>query len=137
MRNKPNLFIITVLLLSVILSGCTFSSAGGADFEERYAAAKEKYDKYLQGPVSGQEVLSLIDNWDETDFEMTVEDLEGGRFCVSDIDKSNTAYKYWDEESKYYIDPGAYYEASFVIYESPRKKNDKDIEELYFSLVKE
>ncbi|MBR4668992.1 MAG: hypothetical protein IKO84_00180 [Butyrivibrio sp.] len=66
----------------MIISGCTFSSAGGADFEEKYAAAKEKYDKYLQSPVSGQEVLSLID--------------------------------YWDEESKYYIDPSAYNNAEQV-----------------------
>ena len=66
-------------------------------FEEKYEAAQKKYEKYLNGPVSGQEVLDLIDNWDETDFEMTVSDKTGNnRYFVSNLDKDETKFGYWN-----------------------------------------
>ena len=82
-------------------------------------------------------MLDLIENWDETDFRMTVEDYEGERFRVSNIDKDNTIFKYWDKDSIYYIDPDAFYEAHFVVRKNPRKESDKHIGELYFALVED
>ena len=129
-----NLLIILVVIVLTLISGCSFSSTSAdTAFDEKYSAAQKKYEKYLQEPVNGREVLELIENWNETDFDLTVEDSEGGRYCVSGLDKSNTIYKYWDEESIYFIEPDALYKGSFILYQSPRKKNTKDIEELYFS----
>ena len=53
-----------ILTLSIILCGCNNSSSVDEEtFEEKYEAVQKKYEKYLNGPVSGQEVLDLIDNW--------------------------------------------------------------------------
>lgn len=132
----PALFIVLLLLFSILIFGCsTVSSSDDKVFEERYLAAQKKYEMYLKEPVSGKDVLDLIDNWNENDFKMTVEDSEGSRYCVSDLDRNNTIFKYWDKESIYYIDPNAFYKGSFVIYQSPRKKSNKAIAELYFSLA--
>ena len=131
--KKSLLHFVLVVIFSMILSGCNYSSQNdGNDFEEKYSAAQNKYAKYLQGPVSGQEVLDLIDNWDESDFGLSVEDSEGGRFGASNLDKNTTIFTYWDEGSTYYIDPNASYKASFIIYQPP-KNGDKAISELYFS----
>ncbi len=79
---------LMILTLSIILCGCNNSSSVDEEtFEEKYEAAQKKYEKYYHKIVSGQDVLDLIDNWDETDFKMTVEDYEGERFRVSNIDK--------------------------------------------------
>jgi hypothetical protein len=114
------------------------SPADEKAFEEEYAAAQKKYEKYLNGPVSGQEVLDLIDNWDET-YYMTVEDLEGERFSVNDIDKDDTYFKYWDKNSLYYIDPDAYYKGGFIFGSSTGREKEERwwIGELYFSLVED
>ena len=133
-----HIFCLMILTLSIILCGCNNSSSVDEEtFEEKYEAAKNKYDKYYHKIVSGQEVLDLIENWDETDFKMTVEDYEGERFRVSNIDKDNTIFKYWDKDSIYYIDPDAFYEAHFVVRKNPRKERDKHIGELYFALVED
>ena len=114
------------------------SPADEKAFEEEYAAAQKKYEKYLNGPVSGQEVLDLIDNWDET-YYMTVEDLEGERFSVNDIDKDNTIFKYWDKDSIYYIDPNAFYKGDFFFGSSTGREKEERwwISELNFSLVED
>jgi hypothetical protein len=137
------------MAIAMVLSGCFYSSsaveeainernaAADEEFEKEYEAAKKKYEKYYDKVVSGQEVLDLIDNWDETDFKMTVEDLEGERFRVSNIDKDNTIFKYWDKDSIYYIDPNAFYKGRFILYQNSRNKSDKGIVELYFSLVED
>ena len=96
-------------------------------------------EKYYDKVVSGQEVLDLIDNWDETDFKMTVEDLEGERFRVSNIDKDNTIFKYWDKDSIYYIDPNASYKGGFFFGSSTGREKVKRrwIRALNFSLVED
>ena len=135
--NKIRLIIPAILVMLVLLAGCTSpASSDDKAFTDKYAAAQKKYEKYIQKTVSGQDVLDLIDNWDETDFDLTVEKSDGNRFCVSDIDKNDTTFNYWDEGSEYYIDPNASYEGTFILYQSPRNENDKDIVELSFSLVK-
>ena len=132
---KPRLYSILIVIFLMTLSGCSFLSKDeDKRFMEEYSAAQEKYAKYLNEPVTGQEVLGLIDNWDESEFDMTVEDSEGYRFSVNDIDKDDTIFNYWDEESTYYIDPDAFYEASFILYQSP-KKGDRKIVELCFARV--
>ena len=133
--TKPSLYIILIIIFLMTLSGCSFLSKNeDKRFMEEYSMAQEKYAKYLNEPVTGQEVLDLIDNWDESEFDMTVEDSEGYRFSVNDIDKDDTIFNYWDEESTYYIDPDAFYEASFILYQSP-KKEDRKIVELCFARV--
>ncbi len=104
-------------------------------FEEKYEAAKQKYDKYYQKIVSGQEVLDLIDNWDDPELGMLVENIEDTKFEVSNLDKDNTIFTYWDKDSEYYIDPNAYYKAFFCIYD--RKESDKFITDLCFRLVED
>ena len=137
------------MAIAIVLSGCFYSSsaveeeinernaAAEEEFEKEYEAAKKKYEKYYDKVVSGQEVLDLIDNWDETDFDMTVEDLRGGRYSVNDLDKYSNILKYWDKESIYYIDPNAFYKGRFILYQNNRNKSDKGIVELYFSLVED
>ena len=135
----PYIFCLMILMLSIVLCGCINSSSVEEEtFEEKYAAAQKKYEKYLNGPVSGQEVLDLIDNWDET-YYMTVEDLEGEIFSVNDIDKDNTIFKYWDKDSIYYIDPDAFYKGGFIFGSSTgREKEEKWwISALNFSLVED
>ena len=56
-------------------------------------------------------------------------DIFYGGFALS----SATTIQPFIDESIYYIDPDALYKGSFILYQSPRKKNIKDIEELYFS----
>ena len=109
-------------------------------FEEKYEAAQKKYEKYLNGPVSGQEVLDLIDNWDETDFEMTVSDKTGNnRYSVSNLDKEETKFGYWNEESCYYIDPDALYKGGFIFGSSTGREKEQRwwISALNFSLVED
>ena len=128
-----------ILMLSIVLCGCINSSSVEEEtFEEKYAAAQKKYEKYLNGPVSGQEVLDLIDNWDET-YYMTVEDLEGEIFSVNDIDKDNTIFKYWDKDSIYYIDPDAFYKGGFIFGSSTGREKEERwwIRALNFSLVED
>ena len=107
-------------------------------FEEKYEAAQKKYEKYLNGPVSGQEVLDLIDNWDET-YYMTVENVEDERFRVSNLDKDDTIFKYWDKESCYYIDPDAFYKGGFIFGSSTGREKEERwwIRALNFSLVED
>ena len=107
-------------------------------FEEKYEAAQKKYEKYLNGPVSGQEVLDLIDNWDET-YYMTVENVEDERFRVSNLDKDDTIFKYWDKESCYYIDPDALYKGGFFFGSSTGREKEERwwISALNFSLVED
>ncbi len=107
-------------------------------FEEKYEAAQKKYEKYLNGPVSGQEVLDLIDNWDET-YYMTVENVEDERFRVSNLDKDDTIFKYWDKESCYYIDPDALYKGGFIFGSSTGREKEERwwIRALNFSLVED
>ena len=129
-----------ILMIMMILSGCNNSSkAADETFEEKYEAAKQKYDKYYQKIVSGQEVLDLIDNWDETDFGLAVDGVKNGMFEVNDVDKNdpNAVFTYWDKESGWYIDPNAYYRASFLLYQDPRKESDRGISDLYFHLVED
>ena len=137
--NIPHIFCLMILTLSMVLCGCYSSSSVDEEtFEEKYEAAKQKYEKYLNEPVSGQEVLNLIDNWDETDFEMTVSDLKGNdKYFVSNLDKEKTKFGYWNEESIYYIDPNAFYKGSFVLFESPGRVSHKGIGSLHFSLVED
>ena len=136
--NKKKINVLTVfgalaLLFSTVLTGCiSSSSATDEAFEEKYEAAKKKYDQYIHEPVSGQEVLDLIDNWDETDFESS----EGHICRVSNWDKNDTLNKYRDKESIYYIDPNALYEGTFHLYQSPRK-HERKIADLDLSLVKD
>lgn len=113
------------------------SSAEEKAFEEKYEAAQKKYEKYLNEPVSGQEVLDLIDNWDETDFEMTVSNISGESFRVSNWPKNSTRVDYWNKESIYYIDPNAFYEGRFLLFESPGRISHKGIGSLRFSLVED
>ena len=130
---KPSLYIILIVIFLMTFTGCSFFPKDeDKRFKEEYSAAQEKYAKYLNEPVTGQDVLDLIDDWDESEFDMTVEDSEGYRFSVNDIDKDDTIFNYWDEESTYYIDPDALYEASFILYQSP-KKGHRKIVELYFA----
>ena len=136
----PYIFCLMILMLSIVLCGCINSSSVEEEtFEEKYAAAQKKYEKYLNGPVSGQEVLDLIENWDETDFKMTVEDYEGERFRVSNIDKDNTIFKYWDKDSIYYIDPDALYKGGFFFGSSTGREKEERwwIRSLNFSLVED
>lgn len=134
-------YLLTIVVASLLLtlSGCTPSSSVEEEtFEEKYEAAQKKYEKYLNGPVSGQEVLDLIDNWDETDFEMTVSDKTGNnRYFVSNLDKEKTKFGYWNEESCYYIDPDAFYEGSFILFEPPGRVYHISIGALNFSLVED
>ena len=135
----PHIFCLMILTLSMALSGCySSSSVDEESFEEEYAAAQKKYEKYLNEPVSGQEVLDLIENWDET-FDMTIEDLEGKRYSVSDLDKYSDIIRYWDRESIYYIDPDALYKGGFFFGSSTgREKEEKWwISALNFSLVED
>lgn len=108
-------------------------------FEEKYEAAQKKYEKYLNGPVSGQEVLDLIDNWDDPELGLIVESIKNGIVRVDNVDKNdpNAVFTYWDKESGWYIDPNAYYKASFYIYQNPRKESDRFITDLGFHLVEE
>ena len=136
----PRIICLMILTLSMTLSGCYSSSSVEEEtFEEKYAAAQKKYEKYLNGPVSGQEVLDLIENWDETAFDMTIEDLEGERYSVSDLDKYSDIIRYWDRESIYYIDPDAFYKGGFIFGSSTgREKEEKWwISALNFSLVED
>ena len=137
-----HIFCLMILTLSMALCGCNNSSSVDEEtFEEKCAAAQKKYEKYLNGPVSGQEVLELIDKWDETDFEMTVEYLKGSRkgkrFRVSNLDANNARVDYWNNESIYYIDPDAFYEGGFMLFEPPGRVYQISIGELYFSLVED
>lgn len=140
--NKKKIKVLTVfgalaLLFSTVLTGCiSSSSAADEAFEEKYEAAKKKYDKYIHEPVSGQEVLDLIDNWDETDFELIIESSEGHICRVSNWDKNDTLNKYRDKESIYYVDPNALYEGTFHLYQSLRK-HERKIADLDLSLVKD
>ena len=137
----PYIFCLMILMLSIVLCGCINSSSVEEEtFEEKYEAAQKKYEKYLNGPVSGQEVLDLIDNWDETDFEMTVSDKTGNnRYFVSNLDKEETKFGYWNEESCYYIDPDALYKGGFIFGSSTGREKEERwwISELYFSLVED
>ena len=129
-----------ILMIMMILSGCNNSSkAADETFEEKYEAAKQKYDKYYQKIVSGQEVLDLVDNWDETDFGLAVDSVKNGRVRVDNVDRNdpNAVFTYWDKESGWYIDPNAYYRASFLLYQDPRKESDRGISDLYFHLVED
>ncbi len=135
----PHIFCLMILTLSIILCGCNNSSSVEEEtFEEKYEAAQKKYEKYLNGPVSGQEVLDLIDNWDET-YYMTVENVEDERFRVSNLDKDDTIFKYWDKESCYYIDPDALYKGGFLFGSSTGREKEKRrwISTLNFSLVED
>ena len=101
----PRVASIIAMVIAMVLSGCFYSSsdaeeaivernaAADEEFEKEYEAAQKKYEKYLNGPISGQEVLDLIDKWDETDFKMTVENIEDQRFRVSNLDKDDTIFK--------------------------------------------
>ena len=137
----PYIFCLMILMLSIVLCGCINSSSVEEEtFEEKYAAAQKKYEKYLNGPVSGQEVLDLIDNWDETDFEMTVSDKKGNnRYSVSNLDKEKTKFGYWNEESCYYIDPDALYKGGFIFGSSTGREKEERwwIRALNFSLVED
>ena len=137
----PRIIFLMILTLSIVLCGCNNSSSVEEEtFEEKYEAAQKKYEKYLNGPVSGQEVLDLIDNWDETDFEMTVSDKTGNnRYSVSNLDKEETKFGYWNEESCYYIDPDALYKGGFIFGSSTGREKEERwwISELYFSLVED
>ena len=127
-------------LVWVIVSAFKPSPAEEKVFEEKYETAKQKYDKYYQKIVSGQEVLDLIDNWDETDFEMTVSDKTGNnRYSVSNLDKEETKFGYWNEESCYYIDPDALYKGGFIFGSSTGREKEERwwISELYFSFVED
>ena len=139
-------FLVFVLFLGVLIwifdSAFEPSPPSSADekaFEEKYEAAKQKYDKYYQKIVSGQEVLDLIENWDETDFGLAVDSVKNGRVRVDNVDKNdpNAVFTYWNKESGWYIDPNAYYKASFLLYQNPRKESDKGISDLYFHLVED
>jgi hypothetical protein len=146
----PRIACIIVMAIAMVLSGCFYSSsaveeaiaernaAADEEFEKEYEAAKKKYEKYYDKVVSGQEVLDLIDNWDET-YYITVEDLEGEIFSVNDIDKDNTIFKYWDKESCYYIDPNASYKGGFLFGSSTGREKVKRrwISALNFSLVED
>ena len=131
--------IVAFLIVALFFGGLiwVFASTDEGSFEIEYEAAKQKYDKYYHKIVSGQEVLDLIDNWDETDFEMTVSNISGESFRVSNWPKNSTRVDYWNKESIFYIDPNAYYKAFFCIYENPRKKSDKFITDLCFRLVED
>ena len=137
----PRIIFLMILTLSIVLCGCNNSSSVEEEtFEEKYEAAQKKYEKYLNGPVSGQEVLDLIDNWDETDFEMTVSDKTGNnRYSVSNLDKEETKFGYWNEESCYYIDPDALYKGGFIFGSSTGREKEERwwISELHFSLVED
>ena len=146
----PRIACIIAMVISMFLSGCFYSSsaveeeinernaAADEEFEKEYEAAKKKYEKYYDKVVSGQEVLDLIDNWDET-YYITVEDLEGEIFSVNDIDKDNTIFKYWDKDSIYYIDPNAFYKGGFFFGSSTGREKVKRrwIRALNFSLVED
>ena len=135
----PRIICLMILTLSIILCGCNNSSSVDEEsFEEEYAAAQKKYEKYLNEPVSGQEVLDLIENWDET-FDMTIEDLEGKRYSVSDLDKYSDIIRYWDRESIYYIDPDALYKGGFFFGSSTGREKEERwwIRALNFSLVED
>lgn len=132
---KSSLYIILIVIFLSTLSGCGFFSKDeDKRFKEEYSAAQEKYAKYLNEPVTGQDVLDLINDWDESEFDMTVEDSEGCRFSVNDVDKDDTIFNYCDKESTYYINPDAFYKASFILYQSP-KNGHRKIVELYFARV--
>ena len=136
----PRIICLMILTLSIILCGCNNSSSVDEEtFEEKYEAAQKKYEKYLNEPVSGQEVLDLIDNWDEADFGLAVDSVKNGRVRVDNVDRNdpNAVFTYWDKESGWYIDPNAYYKASFIIYQNPRKESDRGIIDLYFHLVED
>ena len=130
-------FIIVALLFGGLI--WVFVSTDEESFEEKYEAAQKKYEKYLNGPVSGQEVLDLIDNWDEADFGLAVDSVKNGRVRVDNVDKNdpNAVFTYWKKESGWYIDPNAYYKANFIIYQNPRKESDRGIIDLYFHLVED
>ncbi len=136
-------FLIVALFLGflvwVIVSAFKPSPAEEKVFEEKYEIAKQKYDKYYQKIVSGQEVLDLIEKWDEADFGLAVDSVKNGRVRVDNVDKNdpNAVFTYWDKESGWYFDPNAYYKASFLLYENPRKESDKGICDLYFHLVED
>ncbi|MBO6090352.1 MAG: hypothetical protein J6P37_08615 [Lachnospiraceae bacterium] len=134
-------FLIVTLFLGflvwVIVSAFKPSPAEEKVFEEKYETAKQKYDKYYQKIVSSQEVLDLIENWDDPELGMLVENIEDTKFEVSNLDIDNTRVTYWDKDSEYYIDPNAYYKAGFCIYENPRLKSDKFITDLCFYLVED
>ena len=131
--------IVAFLIVALFFGGLiwVFASTDEGSFEIEYEAAKQKYDKYYHKIVSGQEVLDLIDNWDDPELGMLVENIEDTKFEVSNLDKDNTRVTYWDKDSEYYIDPNAYYKAFFCIYENPRKKSDKFITDLCFRLVED
>ena len=145
----PRIVCIITMAIAMVLSGCFYSSsateeaineknvAADEEFEKEYEAAKKKYEKYYDKVVSGQEVLDLIDNWDETDFGIAVDGVKNGRFEVSNVDKNdpNTIFTYWDKESGWYIDPKEYYKGGFILFEPPGRINHKRIVDLYFSLV--
>ena len=148
----PRIACIIAMAIAMVLSGCFYSSsaveeeinernaAADEEFEKEYEAAQKKYEKYLNGPVSGQEVLDLIENWDETDFEMTVSDKTGNnRYSVSNLDKEETKFGYWNEESCYYIDPDAFYKGGFIFGSSTGREKVKRrwISTLNFSLVED
>lgn len=140
---------IIAMAIAMVLSGCFYSSsaveeaivernaAADEEFEKEYEAAKKKYEKYYDKVVSGQEVLDLIDNWDDPELGMLVENIEDTKFEVSNLDIDNTRVTYWDKDSEYYIDPNAYYKASFMLYENPRKESDKRVTDLIFYLVED
>ena len=136
-------FLIVALFLGflvwVIVSAFKPSPAEEKVFEEKYEAAKQKYDKYYQKIVSGQEVLDLIENWDDPELGLIVESIKNGIVRVDNVDKNdpNAVFTYWDKESGWYIDPNAYYKASFYIYQNPRKESDRFITDLGFHLVED
>ena len=147
----PRVACIIAMVIAMVLSGCFYSSsaveeaineknvAADEEFEKEYEAAKKKYEKYYDKVVSGQEVLDLIDNWDEADFGLAVDSVKNGRVRVDNVDKNdpNAVFTYWKKESGWYIDPNAYYKASFIIYQNPRKESDRGIIDLYFHLVED
>lgn len=136
-------FLIVALFLGflvwVIVSVFKPSPAEEKVFEEKYETAKQKYHKYYQKIVSGQEVLDLIDNWDDPELGLIVESIKNGIVRVDNVDKNdpNAVFTYWDKESGWYIDPNAYYKASFYIYQNPRKESDRFITDLGFHLVED
>ena len=133
----PRIVCIITMVIAMVLTGCiSSSSAADESIEEKYEAAKKKYDKYIHEPISGQEVLDLIDNWDETDFVLIIESSEGHICRVSNWDKNDTLNKYRDKESIYYVDSNALYEGTFHLYQSPRK-HERRIADLDLSLVKD
>ena len=136
----PTVFGALALLFSTVLSGCiSSSSADDEAFKEEYAVAQKKYEKYINGPVSGQEVLELVENWSESDYDLIVESSKGHICTVKCLDKNDTIDKYRNKETIYYIDPNALYEGTFMLFADfvRGEYRGSDIDSLKLSLVKD